>query len=272
MIELKVLESMQQDTGRGIGRIDSNTMQELGISSGDVIKVKGERTTAVIVWPSFSEDEGKGIIRIDGFTRKNAGVQIDDRVAVDRAEVKKATYISFEPTEVRINVDEEFTNFVKNSLMERVFLKSDATVVVAHGFRLAHPIPLVVTKTVPEGFVKIVSETQLQLESGAQDKELLELQMATKGFSLEKRENTVMTRLSDEDLKQVDILIGIGLFDSRSEVVAYLTHEGIIAKKEMFDHLSGKLSQIEKIRSEAQALLTTSTSISSPKKVEKNSE
>ena len=50
-----------------------------------------------------------------------------------------------------------------------------------------------------------------------------------------------MTRLSDENLKQIEMLIGIGLFDSRSKAVAYLTNEGIIAKKEMFDQLKGQI-------------------------------
>jgi len=64
-------------------------------------------------------------------------------------------------------------------------------------------------------------------------------------------------------LEQIDILIGIGLFDSRSEAVAYLTHEGIAAKKEMFDQLSRKFEQVKKVREEAKALLGTSAPFSS---------
>ncbi|MFX0103732.1 MAG: hypothetical protein ACFFCS_29490, partial [Candidatus Hodarchaeota archaeon] len=53
-------------------------MKKLGISTGDVIEVKGNKTTAVIAWPAYSEDQGKGTIRVDGFVRKNAGVKIND--------------------------------------------------------------------------------------------------------------------------------------------------------------------------------------------------
>jgi len=77
-------------------------------------------------------------------------------------------------------------------------------------------------------------------------------------FLSKKRSNTVMTRLSDEDLKYIDIMIGIGLFESRSEAVAYLTHEGIEAKKDAFRQIKEKLDEIKRIREEARALLAGS--------------
>jgi Arc/MetJ-type ribon-helix-helix transcriptional regulator len=70
-----------------------------------------------------------------------------------------------------------------------------------------------------------------------------------------KRGNTVMTRLSDEDLKHIDILVGVGLYKSRSEAVVYLTHERIAAKEGVFQQLTEKLDEIKNIRDKARALI-----------------
>lgn len=44
---LTVLEAYPRDVGRGVARIESKTMAELGLSKGDIIEIKGRRTTAV---------------------------------------------------------------------------------------------------------------------------------------------------------------------------------------------------------------------------------
>ena len=74
-------------------------------------------------------------------------------------------------------------------------------------------------------------------------------------FQLKNRGNVVLTRLSDEDLALVDILVETGLYSSRSEATAYLIHEGLSAKKDTFDRLTDKLKEIRKIKSEAKDIL-----------------
>jgi len=259
VIELRVSDVKQRDVSRGIGRISRDTMQKLGISTGDVIEVKGKKSTAVISWDAYEEDQTKEIIRIDGFTRKNAGVNIGEPVEAKPAEVKDASLITLEPIDLHIMVDKNFTAFVKNRLSERVFVEGDTTLLVM----LGHPVQFMVTETVPDGIVKMTYDTDLVIKSGPLDKEAVEISGgALRPFGAGKRDNTVMTRLSDDDLKDIDTLVRIGLFESRSEAVAYLTHEGIIAKKEMFGQLTSKLEQIEKIRGEAKALLGTSATLS----------
>jgi len=158
-IQLRVGDARQRDVGRGIARIDQKTMQKLGLSAGDVIEIAGKRTTAAIAWPAYSEDQDKGIIRIDGFTRKNAGVAINEYVVVQPGKVKDAVSVVLAPVDMRLNVDEDFTNFVKNRLMERTFVEGDTTLVMM----LGHAIPFTVTKTRPHGIVRIAYETSLQI-------------------------------------------------------------------------------------------------------------
>ncbi|RLI44708.1 AAA family ATPase [Candidatus Bathyarchaeota archaeon] len=158
-VQLRVGDARQRDVGRGIARIDQKTMQKLGISAGDVIEIVGKRATSAIAWPAYSEDQGRAILRIDGFTRKNAGVAINEYVIVRRANVKNAISVVLSPVNMRLNVDEDFTNFVKTRLMERTFVEGDVTLVMM----LGQAIPFTVTKTRPRGIVRMTYETNIQI-------------------------------------------------------------------------------------------------------------
>ena len=158
-VQLRVGDARQRDVGRGIARVDQQTMQKLGISAGDVIEIVGKRTTSAIVWPAYSEDQTREIIRIDGFTRKNAGVAINEYVVIRPAKVKGALNVTLAPVDMRLNVDEDFTNFVRNRLMERTLMEGDTTLVMM----LGHAIPFTVTKTRPHGIVKVTAETRLSI-------------------------------------------------------------------------------------------------------------
>ena len=160
-VQLRVGDAKQRDVARGIARIDQRAMEKLQVSAGDVIEIIGKRRTSAIAWPAYSEDQGRGIIRIDGFTRKNAGVSINEYVIVRRAEVKDAISIVLAPIDMRLNVDEDFTNFVKNRLMERTFVEGDTTLVMM----LGHPVQFTVMKTRPRGIVRLTYDTNLQILS-----------------------------------------------------------------------------------------------------------
>ncbi|MCL5876947.1 MAG: CDC48 family AAA ATPase [Candidatus Bathyarchaeota archaeon] len=158
-VQLRVGDARQRDVGRGIARIDQRTMQRLGISAGDVIEIVNKRTTSAIAWPAYSEDQNRDIIRIDGFTRKNSGVAINEYVVVRPAKVKTALALTLAPVDMRLNVDDDFTNFVRNRLMERTLVEGDTTLVMM----LGHAIPFTVSKTRPHGIIKVTTETRLTI-------------------------------------------------------------------------------------------------------------
>ena len=88
--DLKILEAYSRDVGRGIARIDYDSMGLLNASTGDVIEIRGgkksknTRRTVAKCLPLYPSDEGKGIIRIDGLVRNNAGVAIGDTIVVKK--------------------------------------------------------------------------------------------------------------------------------------------------------------------------------------------
>jgi len=158
-IELRVEDSRQRDVARGIVRIDQETMEKLAVHPGDVVEIIGKRKTSAVAWPAYSEDQGRGIIRIDEFSRKNAGVSMNEYVIVRCGEVKDATRIVLAPADMRLNVDEDFTSFVKNRLMERTFVEGDTILVMMIG----HPVRFTVTKTRPHGIVRLTHNTDAQI-------------------------------------------------------------------------------------------------------------
>ena len=160
-IQLRVLDARQRDVARGIARIDQRAMQTLDVSAGDVIEIIGKRSTSAIAWPAYSEDQGRDIIRIDGFVRKNAGVSINEYVTVRKAKVRNAISITLAPVDMRLSVDEDFMNFVKNRLMERTFVEGDTTLIMM----LGHPIQFSVVKTRPSGIVRLTYDTRLTILS-----------------------------------------------------------------------------------------------------------
>ena len=62
------------------------------------------------------------------------------------------------------------------------------------------------------------------------------------------RDNIVMTRLWNSDLRIVDALISLEIFKSRSEAVAFLVHEGIQAKNTLVDTILPAIERIEEIK------------------------
>jgi Arc/MetJ-type ribon-helix-helix transcriptional regulator len=71
------------------------------------------------------------------------------------------------------------------------------------------------------------------------------------GEGLEGRSNVVMTRLNDEDLKQIDALVEVEAFKSRSEAAAFFINEGIQARKDLFEKVMPTVDQIRELKEQA---------------------
>jgi len=162
-VKLRVAEvSHQRDVGRWKVRIDAKTMEYLEVTPGDIVEIKGKRTTAAVVWPAYPEDAGKNIIRMDGITRKNAGVSINEYVSVRKAVVKEAQSVTIAPVNVTIpGVDQSFYEFVKNRILEAPVVAGDTIQVSIFG----SAVHFRVTKTIPHGIVVITSRTNVQVLS-----------------------------------------------------------------------------------------------------------
>jgi transitional endoplasmic reticulum ATPase len=149
---LRVADALQRDVGRGIARIDPKVVQELGLTSGDVVQIIGKRKTNALCWPAHEQDYGKGTVRIDGYLRNNAGVSIDDKVTIRKIDAKIAERLTLAPTEpLRIVGGEEY---LSQLLEGRVLSRGDYVPINIMG----RTVNLVVTNTSPPAEAVIVTE------------------------------------------------------------------------------------------------------------------
>jgi transitional endoplasmic reticulum ATPase len=100
VVTLKISETNPKFVGRGVALVDPKVMEDLNLSTGDVIEIRGRKKSYVLLWSSQPTDYGNGLIRVDGYTRNNIGVGIDDRVTIQKvSDIKKAEQIILSPTE-----------------------------------------------------------------------------------------------------------------------------------------------------------------------------
>ena len=155
---LRVAEAQARDANRGIVRVDSRVMRELGLTSGDAIEIVGTKKTVALVWPGYESDSGKGLIRMDGYARNNAGVSIDDQVTVKKITVKTAERVVLGFTEpIRVMGIE---TYLLEFLQGRVLTRGDSIPLNIMGTR----VELVVTDVKPSAQAVIVGgETELKV-------------------------------------------------------------------------------------------------------------
>jgi transitional endoplasmic reticulum ATPase len=137
-LSLKALEAYTRDVGRGVARIDYDSMNSLHVSTGDVIEVKGDkRRTVAKCLPLYPSDEGKGIIRVDGLVRNNAGVAIGDTVVVRKIKAVPAEKVIVAPLEAIPPIDERY---LADALESVPLIKGDNVMVPYFGGRLTFQV------------------------------------------------------------------------------------------------------------------------------------
>ncbi len=136
-LSLKVLEAYTRDVGRGVARIDYDSMDTLSASTGDVIEIKGKRRTVAKCLPLYPSDEGKGIIRIDGLGRNNSGIAIGDTISVRKIKAAAAEKVVVAPLEAMPPIDERY---LADALESVPLVKSDNVMVPYFGGRLTFQV------------------------------------------------------------------------------------------------------------------------------------
>jgi transitional endoplasmic reticulum ATPase len=198
-VELKVGELTQREEfGRGIVRIDSNSMQKIGIKEGNIVEIEGTKKTGAIAVRSYPADAGLNVARMDGLVRRNAGSGVGDPVKIRKIEAKEAKKVTLAPAQEGIIVQIS-PNIIKQNLYYRPVTKGDIIVpssVIKRGnmdrspnifkdffgfdfeefFTPTGETRFVITNTDPAGIVRIGEITKVEI-----------LTRLPKGFELKKR-------------------------------------------------------------------------------------
>jgi len=194
-MKIKVAEAVQDDVGKGIVRIDTSVMKEIGVAPGDIVEISGEKTTVGIVDRAYPADLGLNIIRMDGLTRWNTKSGIGEYIIIKKAAHEKASRVTIAPAQKGVMVQIS-PDVAKQALLGRAVIKGD--VITLGGARRrrsafsGHPfeevfrmldedfnvgfglgdIKFVVVSTSPKGPVLIAPETAISVS--AESVELIE--------------------------------------------------------------------------------------------------
>jgi transitional endoplasmic reticulum ATPase len=124
-VSLKVTETNAKFVGKGMALIDPAVMEEMQLTTGDVIEItsaSGKKKTFTLLWSGQPEDYGLRIIRIDGYTRNNLRIGIDDHVKIRRAQdIKNAEQVVVSPTEELniVGIEEYLTEILEGRVVSR---------------------------------------------------------------------------------------------------------------------------------------------------------
>ena len=96
-LELRVAEALSDDVGKGWARLDAEDIKALNGVLGDLVEIRGEKTTVGRITGTFPEYCGKKIIQIDGITRSNGQTSLGDLVRVRKIPRKTAETVMITP-------------------------------------------------------------------------------------------------------------------------------------------------------------------------------
>ncbi|AEN05575.1 CDC48 family AAA ATPase [Halolamina sp.] len=168
-VQLEVAKAYPNDSGRGIARLDPDTLLHLKLSPGDIIEIEGAETTAAKVWRADRQDWNTDTVRIDGFTRQNADVGIGERVTIRKAEAEKAKKLVLAPPEeASVQFGSEAAGMVKRQILKRPVVERDIVPVMSstnHPFMRSpgQAIPLIAVETEPDGVCLVTEDTEVEL-------------------------------------------------------------------------------------------------------------
>ncbi|MBN1215711.1 MAG: hypothetical protein JXA99_09780 [Candidatus Lokiarchaeota archaeon] len=112
-----ILKKKIKEIERIIVQIDSNTMDELDIKTGDVISIRGKKESVGIAWPSDPKDNGLGFVRVDSLISINTGTDINNTVEIQKVEPAIAKNLVLAPINSKLQVNPKVEIFIKKKLI-----------------------------------------------------------------------------------------------------------------------------------------------------------
>ncbi len=169
IVDLEVTKAYPNDSGRGIARLDPDTLLHLKLSPGDIIRITGGKETAAKVWRADRQDWNTNTVRIDGFTRQNANVSLGEKVSIQKIDSIPAEKVVFAPPRAStIRFGEDAASMIRRQILKRPIISGDLVPIMSstsHPFMRSpgQAIPLIATETVPDGIVVVSENTEVQL-------------------------------------------------------------------------------------------------------------
>jgi transitional endoplasmic reticulum ATPase len=161
MITLRVVEALSKDLGRGIVRVDPQDMARLGAAIGDVVRLKGRRSTEARLMPTFPQDRGRGIIQVDELVQQNAGLNVGEAANIEKTFPRTARSVTLAWADSSSRLLHRLDRW--GQLLDGLSVTPGDRVQVKPGG--APPVQFSVLKTWPEGTTRIEPLTVIKIKA-----------------------------------------------------------------------------------------------------------
>ena len=206
-LELKVAESLQEDIDKGIARISSPIMSRTGLTSGDIIEVKGKHTGVLKVMRSLRAEDEKEIIRLDGTTRSNIGASIGDKVKIRKVEIVVAKKIVLSPLQEGIRFSDDPTEYFHSKLLHKPLVVGQKIVIDVFGTRLGY----VVSKVDPKVAVIVTPETRIVISDEVQSGDMRATGISYEDIGGLKNEIELIREMVELPMKHPEVFEKLGV-------------------------------------------------------------
>jgi transitional endoplasmic reticulum ATPase len=161
-LQFKVAEAFVEDVGKGLARLDADDLMRLHAAPGDMLLIKGRRSTVARAAQAPPSHCGQLLILIDGTTRDNAQAGVDEYVTIRKVPFKAAESLLLAPVQAGQSAPtEEEIPHLRQLLLG---------VPVTHGDRLqitflgARPRSFTVEGAAPRGALLISTDTAISFK------------------------------------------------------------------------------------------------------------
>jgi transitional endoplasmic reticulum ATPase len=213
---LRIERLEKSRSGRSLCYVDQDVLRDLGINTGDIVKIIGKKITTGVAVSSVS-DKGKGIIRLDGIQRLNTGSTIGEFVQIKPAPAIPAIEVELAPTRRLYEIGRQ-SEAIKAKLIDKPVLPGDIVdteAAIVQGSDFSNPM---------EGFMKMFSTGRMTKKPTLGPLRLIVVRI--------KPENRVV-RITRET--RIRITKKIALLNTSGEIITY-------------DDVGGLSNEIQRIR------------------------
>jgi len=136
-IKVRIEELEKSRSGRSLCYLDQEIVENMGLSTGSIIEIRGKKKTTGIVVASIA-DKGRGTIRLDGLQRLNAGATIGEFISIRLAKIYPAEEIVLTPTKANIDLKKQSESILAK-LIDKPVVTGDIVEVLGAVYQKTDP-------------------------------------------------------------------------------------------------------------------------------------
>ncbi len=136
-IKVRIEELEKSRSGRSLCYLDQEIVENMGLSTGSIIEIRGKKKTTGIVVASVA-DKGRGTIRLDGLQRLNAGATIGEFISIKLAKIYPAEEIVLTPTKANIDLKKQSESILAK-LIDKPVVTGDIVEVLGAVYQKTDP-------------------------------------------------------------------------------------------------------------------------------------